>query len=223
MKIGMKWSGIGLGLLAVGGLSAGCSYLPKGRADFEVRVKEQGIASWYGDGFHGQATANGETYNEGALTGAHRTLPFGTMVKVTNAANGLQVKIRINDRGPYVGGRILDMSHAAASELDLLGSGVTPVSLEVVGEERDSLIDLRGTWRALSGLIRKADAAEHQDSTHVPSRPHVHKLLANFDAVAPYPRRVSPWDIALERRLRREADPKASDSGEEGNSETELS
>jgi len=225
VKKSRKLRGIGLGLLILGGLTTGCSYLPKGRADFEVRVKEQGIASWYGDSFHGQLTANGETYDEGALTGAHRTLPFGTVVKVTNAANGLQIRIRINDRGPYISGRILDMSYAAATELELVDTGIAPVSLEVIGVERERppLIDLPGTWRALGALIRKTDLREMEDAPAVRSHLPAHPLSANLRALATPSRRRSPWDLALERRLRREADSRASDLGEEGNAEMELS
>src|SRR5207237_9355245 len=88
-----------------------------------------------GVGFHGWVTASGEVYGMEALTVAHRTLPLGTLVKVTNVVNGKQVLVRINDRGPYVKGRIVDLSHAAARELDMVRHGITPVQLEVTGYE----------------------------------------------------------------------------------------
>lgn len=119
----------GLGLML-----AACTCLPKGQADLDVGMKERGIASWYGEDFHGWLTASGEIYDMESLTGAHRTLPLGTIVKVTNVQNGKQVRVRINDRGPYVSGRILDLSYAAAHRLGMMEGGVSAVSLEVVGE-----------------------------------------------------------------------------------------
>lgn len=92
-----------------------------------------GTASWYGPDFHGKKTSNGETYNMNAMTAAHKTLPMNTMVRVTNLGNGRQTTVRINDRGPFVAGRIIDLSRAAASSIDMLGAGTARVKLEVVG------------------------------------------------------------------------------------------
>lgn len=92
-----------------------------------------GTASWYGPDFHGKKTSNGETYNMNAMTAAHKTLPMNTMVRVTNLNNGRQTTVRINDRGPFVAGRIIDLSRAAASSIDMLGAGTARVKLEVVG------------------------------------------------------------------------------------------
>ncbi|HTY07708.1 MAG TPA: septal ring lytic transglycosylase RlpA family protein [Candidatus Edwardsbacteria bacterium] len=89
-----------------------------------------GLASYYGKEFHGRRTASGETFDMHALTAAHRTLPFGTVVKVTNDANGKSVQVRINDRGPFVADRIIDLSYAAAKAIGLLSVG--PVRIEVV-------------------------------------------------------------------------------------------
>ncbi len=94
---------------------------------------QSGMASWYGGNFHGRRTANGETYNMNALTAAHKTLPFGTRVRVTNTRNGDSVVVRINDRGPFVGGRVIDLSRAAASQIGVTSSGVAPVKLAVLG------------------------------------------------------------------------------------------
>jgi rare lipoprotein A len=88
-----------------------------------------GMASWYGES---QTTASGERFNKHALTAAHRTLPLGTMVRVTNQRNGKSVIVRINDRGPYGHGRIIDLSEAAARQLDMIDAGVAPVTLEVI-------------------------------------------------------------------------------------------
>lgn len=92
----------------------------------------RGWASWYGPGFHGNRSASGERYNQNALTAAHRSLPFGTQVRVTNLNNGISVIVRINDRGPFIRGRIIDLSAAAARTLGMMGSGVAPVTIEVI-------------------------------------------------------------------------------------------
>lgn len=94
---------------------------------------QRGLASWYGAQFHGKTTSSQEIYNMYDLTAAHRSLPFGTRVMVTNMKNGKSVAVRINDRGPFVKGRIIDLSYAAARILDMVGPGVVPVKLEVLG------------------------------------------------------------------------------------------
>lgn len=91
-----------------------------------------GIASWYGPGFHGKRTSNGELYNMNAMTGAHKTLPIPVMVRVTNLENGKQVDVRINDRGPFHQGRIIDLSKQAAARLDMLGKGTAQVRVDVL-------------------------------------------------------------------------------------------
>ena len=91
-----------------------------------------GEASWYGPGFYGNRTANGEVYRPGTMTAAHRTLPFGTKVRVTNLWNGRMAVIRINDRGPFVDHRVIDLGHGAASHLGLTASGIAEVKLEVL-------------------------------------------------------------------------------------------
>ncbi|MCP1198946.1 septal ring lytic transglycosylase RlpA family protein [Notoacmeibacter sp. MSK16QG-6] len=86
-----------------------------------------GKASWYGPGFHGKKTASGERFNQNAMTAAHKTLPLGTKVRVTNKRNGRSIVVRINDRGPYAHGRVLDLSKGAASKLGFIRSGHTSV------------------------------------------------------------------------------------------------
>jgi rare lipoprotein A len=92
-----------------------------------------GVASYYAHKFHGRETASGEIYDETALTAAHRRLPFGTLVRVTNLVNGRSVVLRINDRGPFVEGRVIDVSYRAARELDFVEEGLARVRLEVAG------------------------------------------------------------------------------------------
>ena len=95
------------------------------------RELERGGASWYGPGFHGKRTASGERYDMNALTAAHKTLPFDTMVRVKSLVNGREVLVRITDRGPFIRNRVIDLSRAAAAELDMLGLGFKQVVLMV--------------------------------------------------------------------------------------------
>ena len=98
---------------------------------------ETGIASWYGHPYHGRRAANGEIYDMEKLTAAHRTLPFETWVRVQNLSNRRTVDVRIQDRGPFVGGRVIDLSRAAAREIELLGPGITKVKLTVIAPPRN--------------------------------------------------------------------------------------
>jgi rare lipoprotein A len=116
---GMKWLIPVIFLLAAAALSA----------DPEL----DGVASWYGGKFHGRLTSSGEVFDTNDMTAAHRTLPFGTLVKVTNLENGMSATVKINDRGPFVDGRIIDLSRAAADQLNMLGTGIARVSLDIVG------------------------------------------------------------------------------------------
>ena len=97
-----------------------------------ARAIGSGVASYYGRRFHGRRTASGERFDMNALTAAHRTLPFGSLVEVTNPANGRRVTVRINDRGPFHGGRVIDVSRAAATELGLIGPGRGTVELALL-------------------------------------------------------------------------------------------
>ena len=102
-----------------------------------IRNIEQGIASWYGLNFHGKKTANGEIYDMNELTAAHKTLPFNSLVKVINTENGLHVTVRINDRGPYVNNRIIDISKKAAEALQMIQSGTATVELILIKTDRE--------------------------------------------------------------------------------------
>jgi rare lipoprotein A len=111
--------------------------LPTGTSATGTLAEDEhmGIASWYGDPYHGRRTSNGEIYNKYAMTAAHRTLPFDTVVKVNNLENGRNVSVRINDRGPFVKDRIIDLSYAAAKEIEMIGPGSARVRLDVIHAE----------------------------------------------------------------------------------------
>lgn len=98
-----------------------------------VGASERGMASWYGHPYHGRPAADGEIYDMETMVAAHRTLPFQTMVRVRNLSNGRTVDVRIIDRGPFVQGRIIDLSHAAAKEIQMIGPGVAMVEVTVIG------------------------------------------------------------------------------------------
>jgi rare lipoprotein A len=106
--------------------------LAQGQLLASARNVQVGQASWYGPGFFGNRTASGEVFRPGTLTAAHRHLPFGTLVRVTNLYNGRSAVVRINDRGPFSGGRIIDLAHGAAQVLGVTASGVADVKLEVI-------------------------------------------------------------------------------------------
>lgn len=115
-----------------------------GRPPLDVAaVFEEGEASWYGDPYHGRQAASGEVFDKNKLTAAHRTLAFDTWVRVENQSNGRTVDVRITDRGPFVSGRIIDLSEAAAREIDMIRAGVAPVRVSVL-RESDRVADPGG-------------------------------------------------------------------------------
>lgn len=109
----------------------GRTYYPIDTAD---GFREQGVASWYGNPFHGRKTANGETYDMHAMTAAHKILPMNTMLLVHNLDNGRETVVRVNDRGPFARERVIDLSYAAARELDLVGPGLARIEIVAMGE-----------------------------------------------------------------------------------------
>ncbi len=121
--------------LALGLMTSGCGGPAKsGKITAKTSAfTEVGNASWYGKKFHGRVTASGERYDMHELTAAHPKLPFGTRVRVTNLDNGQVVVVRINDRGPFVKERIIDLSYAAAKKIDMLQAGVAKIGLQVIG------------------------------------------------------------------------------------------
>jgi rare lipoprotein A len=131
-------SGVGdydLSVTSTGTTPTAPEYIPAPQSGLgNAAFRQEGIASWYGTEFEGHPTASGELFNPAQLTAAHPSLPFGTMLKVTNIQNNRQVTVRVNDRGPFVNTRIIDVSRAAAEVLDILGTGTAPVVVELAGE-----------------------------------------------------------------------------------------
>ncbi len=115
----------------------------------------RGTASWYGPNFHGKLTSNGERYNMWAMTAAHKTLPMNTIVKVINRRNGKSTVVRINDRGPFVSNRIIDLSKAAASKIGMIGTGTAPVKLVVLGFEGKGKKSVPKTKKDIAKLAKK--------------------------------------------------------------------
>ena len=134
--LGARQSVFALGLVLITSIGvAGCALVPKGHGAYDAGLKERGSASWYGKEFQGRLTASGQIYDQYKLTAAHRVLTLGSRVRVMNASNGRQVEVLINDRGPYIDGRIIDLSYAAAEKLDMIEIGTSPVIIEVITEE----------------------------------------------------------------------------------------
>jgi rare lipoprotein A len=149
-----------LWLSALIALLAGCSspapkpvYFP----GYPIGYVERGMASWYGPGFHGNKTANGERYDMHKLTAAHRTLPLGSIAVVRSSTTGREVTVRINDRGPFARGRVLDLSYAGAKTLGMIGRGTEQIELRVIG--------FQGMTRDM-GLLRVqiGSFAEHRNA-----------------------------------------------------------
>jgi rare lipoprotein A len=126
----------------------------------QIRSGETGLASWYGHPYHGRAASNGEIYDMEKLTAAHRTLPFGTLVHVTNLANNKSVDVRIIDRGPFIEGRVIDLSHAAAQAIDLIGPGIAQVRLDIL-----SAPPTISAYAVQAGAFRDKDRAERLRGT----------------------------------------------------------
>jgi rare lipoprotein A len=137
-----------------------------------IQSVETGLASWYGHPYHGRPAADGEIYDMENLTAAHRTLPFGTRVRVTNLANQKTVDVRIIDRGPFIDGRIVDLSHAAAVAIDLIGPGVAQVRLDILSAPELSPTD--SLFAVQAGAFLDKDRAERLrsslDSEYGPAR-----------------------------------------------------
>jgi len=157
-------------LVAGAAALAGCASAPPSRPP----AVEVGLASWYGEPYHGRPTASGPRYDMEEMTAAHRTLPFGTLVRVTNQGNGKHADVLINDRGPFVAGRILDLSHAAAVALDAIEPGVVAVTVEVL-RAGDGMPGAR-CWDVQVGAFAEAENVR---------RARVALGLFNFDVVTP--------------------------------------
>ncbi len=125
-----------------------------------IGATETGLASWYGYPYHGRRAANGEVYDMEKLTAAHRTLPFDTWVEVRNLANDKSATVRITDRGPFIDGRIIDVSKAAARAIDLLGPGIARVQITIVSPPPPEEIPLVNVFAVQVGAFRDKDRAE---------------------------------------------------------------
>lgn len=125
-----KFTAVVIGLAVI--LGCGGSKRQATGSGAHDRFEEVGLASWYGKPYHGRTTASGERYDMNELTAAHRTLPFGTVVEVRNLENGREVRVRITDRGPFVDGRIIDLSRAAARKIAMIDAGVVRVRIVAV-------------------------------------------------------------------------------------------
>ena len=167
----------------------------------QVGFTERGLASWYGPGFHGRATASGETYDMYDHTAAHKTLPLGTVVEVRNRDNGRQTKVRINDRGPFVRGRVIDLSYSAARDLDMLGPGTALIELRVL-QTAELAPQPGGFWLQVAAFQEKSHAQDlrrelrsSQPKVQVQSQGGWHRVL-----VGPFKNRKQAEKA--ERRLR---------------------
>jgi len=176
-------------------LLGACSWIPKGESGLDIGIKDRGVASWYGAQFHGKLAANGEIFNMEALTAAHRTLPLGSMVRVVNLMNGKHVRVRINDRGPYVNGRILDLSYAAAAQLGMIDGGISVIQLEVIGDHRPDFVIQAEEAVAAAPVLLAVRRLEQQAAS--PLRlPNLDRADSSMGTV----RRLPPTDVLLQRR-----------------------
>ncbi len=129
------------------GVKIGKTYNVNGEAytpQYQPYYEEEGMASWYGPGFHGKKTSYGESFDTNSMTAAHRTLPLPSMVEVTNLANGRKAIVRVNDRGPFSKGRVIDVSQAAAEKLGMIGTGTARVHVRYLKDETEKYIVARG-------------------------------------------------------------------------------
>jgi rare lipoprotein A len=184
--------------LSLGMLLSACSWIPKGASQLDVGIEDRGVASWYGESFHGKQAANGKLFDMEALTAAHRTLPLGSMVRVVNLANGKYLHVRITDRGPYVNNRILDLSRGAAARLGMMEEGLSHVRIQLVGERRPAaLLSSEAMETASVALILGSKQAPSSTTNPLPS------AWEKLDPLLVYPTRLPPVDIWVLQRTRR--------------------
>ena len=140
-----------------------CS-LPVSREPYAPGYIERGIASWYGEEFHGRSTSSGEIYDMHALTAAHKLMPLGTVAKVTNLENGRSVTVKINDRGPFIDDRIIDLSYGSAGAIDMVETGLAPVEVEVLkwGERISNFTIQVGSFAIQENAIRLKNRLEQK-------------------------------------------------------------
>ena len=143
--------------------------------------KQSGVASWYGAYFHGRRTANGEIYDMYGMTAAHKRLPFDTLVEVSNLDNGKKTQVRINDRGPFVRGRIIDLTHTAADRIGMIGPGTAKVRIRVLGQadvgDRRYFIQVGAFSDAQTARDMERDLASRYPKVRVESEGGLHRVL----------------------------------------------
>jgi rare lipoprotein A len=194
-------------VFSLGMLLTACSWVPKGAPQLDVGIEDRGVASWYGESFHGKQAANGELFDMEALTAAHRTLPLGSVVRVVNLANGKYLHVRITDRGPYVNNRILDLSRGAAARLGMVEGGLSHVRVQLVGERRPAALLSSEAMKTVSvALILGPEQAP--SGTTQPCCPSAWDKL---DPLLAYPLRLPPGDIWIQQRPRRLTGMQAAD------------
>lgn len=192
--------------LSLGMLLSACSWVPKGASQLDVGIEDRGVASWYGESFHGKQAANGELFDMEALTAAHRTLPLGSMVRVVNLANGKYLHVRITDRGPYVNNRILDLSRGAAVLLGMMDGGLSIVRVQLVGERRPAALLSSDAMETRSvALILGPEQLPTETTEPLPL------TWGNSDPLFIHPLRLPPADIWIQQRTRRLRGMQASD------------
>lgn len=175
-------------------------YVPRpGEKEF-WRYREVGLASWYGEEYHGRPTANGEIYDMYAPTAAHRTLPFHTIVRVVNLENGKVTQARINDRGPFIPGRIIDLSKKGAQEIGILGTGTARVSIEVIDFAGKSPLSLEGTFTIQVGAFREEENARRLQERLQKKHKQVHVVLWESNNQRFYRVRVGSFRSEAEAR-----------------------
>jgi rare lipoprotein A len=172
----------------------------------DVGIEDRGVASWYGESFHGKQAANGELFDMAALTAAHRTFPLGSVVRVVNLANGKHLHVRINDRGPYVNSRILDLSRGAAVRLGMMEGGLSVVRVQLVGERWPAALLSTEAMETVSvALILGLGQAPSGTTEPLPS------AWEQLDPLLVHPLRLPPGDIWIQQRARRLTGMQAAD------------
>ncbi len=183
--------------LSLGMLLSACSWVPKGASQLDVGIEDRGVASWYGESFHGKQAANGELFDMEALTAAHRTLPLGSVVRVVNLANGKHLHVRITDRGP---------SRGAAARLGMMEGGLSVVRVQLVGERRPAALLSSEAMETVSAALILG--LEHASSGATEPFPSAWEKL---DPLLVYPLRLLPGDIWIQQRARRLTGMQAAD------------
>jgi rare lipoprotein A len=170
---------------------------------------ETGIASWYGSAYHNRKAANGEVFDMNQPTAAHKTLPLNSIVRVTNLKNGKSIVLRINDRGPFVGDRILDLSMEAAKEIDVYRMGLAPVKIEVL--QSPAPLDQGGRWAVQIGAFTDYDeAAKLKDKL---TRKYTASKVIQFTGPTGEWVRIRPPQDDRKRAFERARDTKTSEGG----------